>query len=121
MFCRTERQRRAAEPGDDELLCADDMAVQPLDDEELNALLKQAYLEHHAADEAPTGGAFQMLLFEGIDLQQELLSPEHVPVVVAAPAVPTLGAEVVAGQAVAPGSRFDPASLVASVTSQFGQ
>jgi hypothetical protein len=111
------RQRRAAKPGDNELPNADDMAVQPLDDKELNALLKQAYLEHYAADEALAEGAFQMLLFEGNDLQQELLSPEHVPVVVAAPAVPTLGAGVVAGQAVAPGFRFDPASLVASVTS----
>jgi hypothetical protein len=60
-------------------------------------------------------GTFSMLLFQGIDLQQDALSPGYVPVVAAAPVVPTLGSGV------APGQQFDAASLVAAVTAHVGQ
>jgi hypothetical protein len=43
-------------------------------------------------DDAPLpGGTFSTLLFEGIDLQQDALSPDYMPATFAAPVVPTLG------------------------------
>jgi hypothetical protein len=111
---RNVRQRRPVAAGNDELLDADGMSVQPLDSVELNGLLEQAYKEQHGDEGLLLGGTFSMLLFQGIDLQQDALSPGYVPVVAAAPVVPTLGSGV------APGQQFDAASLVAAVTAHVG-
>jgi hypothetical protein len=111
---RNVRQRRPVAAGNDELLDADGMSVQPLDSVELNGLLEQAYKEQHGDEGLLPGGTFSMLLFQGIDLQQDALSPGYVPVVAAAPVVPTLGSGV------APGQQFDAASLVAAVTAHVG-
>jgi hypothetical protein len=72
------RQTRAVQDGEKLLQHADAMEVAPLD-EELNEMLLQAYQEQRGANEAPVGGAFQILLFEGIDSQPDALSPDCVP------------------------------------------
>jgi hypothetical protein len=91
---------RAVQDGEELLQHADDMEVAPLDDKELNEMLLQAYQEQHGGDEAPVDGAFQMLLFEGIDLQQDALSPDYVPAFVPQPVVPTLGPDDAVGHEV---------------------
>jgi hypothetical protein len=107
-------QRRSMAAGDDELLNADCMSVQPLDSVELDGLLEQAYKKQHGEEGLLPGGTLSLLLFQGIDLQQDAASPGYVPVVASAPVVSTLGSRV------APGQQFDAASLLAAVTSQVG-